>query len=201
MHNLRGTLMRACPARNLCRMDPVTRIRNFLPRLFLLLITAVAAAQPWKPLGPDGGDVRSFAYDPNNPSRIFLGTSSGTLYLSVDGGATWSRLAHLGNSYEMVLDHIIVDATNTRTMYVSAWSVESSTTGDVFRSKDGGKTWDLLPETHGKSIRAAAMAASDPKILVAGALDGVFRSRDGGENWQRISPANHAEIKNVESVA
>ena len=34
-----------------------------------------------------------------------------------------------------------------------------------------------------------------------GALDGVFRSRDGGETWERISPENHAEIKNIESLA
>jgi photosystem II stability/assembly factor-like uncharacterized protein len=182
-------------------MNLEMRIRNLLPRIFLLVVATLATAQPWKPLGPDGGDVRSLAYDPNNPDRIFLGTSSGTLYLSTDGGVNWSRLAHFGSSFEMVLDHIVMDAANTRTMYVSAWSVESATTGDLFRSKDGGKTWELLPEMHSKSIRAVAMAPSDPKTLVTGALDGVFRSRDGGDSWQRISPEDHAEIKNVESVA
>jgi len=45
------------------------------------------------------------------------------------------------------------------------------------------------------------MAASDPKILVVGALDGIYRSRNGGRDFERISPANHAEIKNVESIA
>lgn len=181
-------------------MNPEMRIRNSLVRILLLLAATLASAQSWKPLGPDGGDVRSLAFEPNNPDRIFLGTSSGTLYLSTDGGGNWSRLAHLGNSFEMVLDHIIVDPADIRIMYVSAWSVESAT-GDLFRSKDGGKTWDILPEMHGKSIRALAIAASDPKILVAGSLDGVFRSRDGGDSWQRTSPENHAEIKNVESVA
>src|SRR6202035_4565108 len=44
-------------------------------------------------------------------------------------------------------------------------------------------------------------AASDPKILVAGALDGVYRSKDSGSHWDRISPANDANIKNVESIA
>ena len=169
--------------------------------IFLLVVAALSAAQPWKPLGPDGGDVRSLAYDPNNPDRIFLGTSSGTLYVSVDSGVNWSRLAHLGSSFEMVLDHIVVDPSNDQVMYVSAWSAESATTGDLFRSKDGGKTWEMLQEMHGRSIRAVAIAPSDPKTLVAGALDGVFRSRDGGDSWQRISPEDHAEIKNVESVA
>ena len=177
------------------------QIRNTFMRILLLLAAALAVAQPWKPLGPDGGDVRSLAFEPGNPDRIFLGTSSGTLYLSTDAGSSWSRLAHLGNSFEMVLDHILVDPADTRIIYVSAWSVESSATGELFRSQDGGKTWSTLPEMHGKSIRALSLAASDSKTVVAGALDGVFRSRNGGDSWQRISPENHAEIKNVESVA
>src|SRR3989440_12356728 len=123
-------------------MNLEIRIRNSLPRIFLLLVATLAAAQPWKPLGPDGGDVRSLAYDPGNPDRIFLGTSSGTLYVSADGGSNWSRLAHLGGSFDMVLDHIVLDGADIQTLYVSAWSAESSTTGDLFRSKDGGKTWE-----------------------------------------------------------
>ena len=53
----------------------------------------------------------------------------------------------------------------------------------------------------GKSIRSFAMASSNSKILVAGALDGVFRSNDGGDHWARISPEGHKDIKNIESLA
>ena len=168
----------------------------------LCLFPQAARAQRWQPLGPDGGTVRSLAFDPQNPDRVFLGTSAGWLYLSRDGGANWSRFAHLGSGSEMVLDHIVIDAVNPRHIYVAAWNAQSpGSDGDVFRSKDGGKTWDLLADLHGKSVRALAMAPSDPRILVAGALDGVYRSRDGGDNWERISPLNHAELKNVESAA
>jgi photosystem II stability/assembly factor-like uncharacterized protein len=177
------------------------RARSILILIVLLIATGMPWAQQWKPLGPDGGDVRSFAYDPRDPSRIFLGTSAGRLYLSTDGGMSWSRFSHLGNSSDMVLDNIVIDPTNPRIIYVAAWSVESSTSGDLFRSVNGGRSWDVLPGLHGKSIRALALAPSNPRVLVAGALDGVFRSRDGGDSWQRISPENHAEIKNVESIA
>src|SRR5262249_26088443 len=44
-------------------------------------------------------------------------------------------------------------------------------------------------------------SASNPKVLIAGALDGVFRSKDGGNHWEHISPAIHAEINNIESIA
>src|SRR6185437_9872499 len=70
-----------------------------------------------------------------------------------------------------------------------------------YRSRDGGKTWQTLPGMHGKSIRAFSLAASDPSIMVAGALDGVYRSKDGGDTWERISSAAQSEIKNIESIA
>jgi len=180
---------------------PTLRTISVMPAMLLFL--AVAWAQPaWQPLGPDGGTVRSLAFDPKNPARIFLGTSAGNLYISNDNGKSWSRLAHLGNAAEMVLDHIVMDPAEPKNVFVGAWNAQSpSSDGDLFRSKDGGKTWEIVADLHGKSLRALSVAPSDPKTLVAGALDGIYRSRDGGSSWERISPENHAEIKNVESIA
>ena len=180
--------------------------KGTLSKLLILLVIGLAAstsswAGQWAVLGPDGGDVRSLTYDPHNPDRIFLGTSTGVIFVSNNGGHDWSRFAHLGTGDDYVLDHIDVNPNDSNIMYVSAWSIQSQQSGDMFRTRDGGKTWQTLPGMHNKSIRAMAMAASDSKILVAGALDGVFRSKDGGDNWERVSPANHADIKNIESIA
>jgi photosystem II stability/assembly factor-like uncharacterized protein len=163
---------------------------------------AHAAGQPsgWVSLGPYGGDVRSLAFDPRNPDRIFLGTSAGQLYVSSDSGVSWSRLARLGAGSDYVLDNIAFDPENPGTIYVAAWSVERNH-GGLFRSRDGGGSWQTVPLMTGKSIRALAIAPSNSRILVVGALDGVFRSDDSGDNWRRISPEGHAEIKNIESVA
>ncbi|HEX5434561.1 MAG TPA: transcriptional regulator [Candidatus Angelobacter sp.] len=170
--------------------------------LLMLSFSPWAVGQVWQPLGPEGGTVRSLAFDPHNPDRIFLGTSAGRIYLSTDDGASWSRFAHLGSSAEMVLDHIIIDPVNNRNIYVGAWNAQMpDRDGEIFRSRDAGKTWDIMADMHGKSVRALAMAPSDPRVLVAGTLDGIYRTRDGGDNWERISPENHAEIKNVESIA
>jgi len=164
-----------------------------------LLCSSTLWAGQWTVLGPDGGDVRSLAYDPHNPDRIFLGTSTGVIFVSTDAGQSWSRFARPGAD-DFVLDHIAINPKDSNIMYVSAWSVQSQQVGEIFRSRDGGKTWEQLSGMHGKSIRAMALAASDPNVIVTGALDGVFRSKDGGDNWERLSP-NNGEIKNIESIA
>jgi photosystem II stability/assembly factor-like uncharacterized protein len=172
--------------------------------LMLLLLASICAfgsgARPWSVLGPDGGDVRSLAYDPHNPDRVFLGTSTGVIFVSDDGGHNWSRFAKLGAGDDYVLDHMAFDPQNSKNIFVSAWSVQDQNAGDIFRSRNGGKDWEALPGMHGKSVRAMAVSASDNKVIVAGALDGVYRSNDGGNNWQRIS-SNDGVVKNIESIA
>jgi len=165
-----------------------------------LLSTALLASGPWQVLGPDGGDARSLAYDAHNPDHVLLGTSTGQMFTSNDAGHTWSRLARLGGD-DYVLDHIVIDAQDSNNIYVSAWSVSSQKIGEIFHTRDGGATWTSLPAMHSKSIRALAMFKGNSQLLVAGALDGVFRSKDGGDTWERLSPADSAEIKNIESIA
>jgi photosystem II stability/assembly factor-like uncharacterized protein len=174
---------------------------KLLVLLMLASISAFAAgSHQWSVLGPDGGDVRSLAYDPHNPDRVFLGTSTGVIFVSDDGGHKWARFAKLGAGDDYVLDHIVFDQHNPKTIFVSAWSVQDQNAGDIFRTHNSGKDWESLPGMHGKSVRAMAVSASDNKIVVAGALDGVYRSNDGGNNWQRISPSDGV-VKNIESIA
>jgi photosystem II stability/assembly factor-like uncharacterized protein len=177
-------------------------IRKFIVLLALMaFFVSPSWAGQWAVLGPDGGDVRSLSYDPQNPNHIFLGTSTGEIFSSTDGGRSWGRFAHLGDHDDYVLDHIVVNPQKPNTIFAAAWSVDNQQSGDLFRTKDGGKTWLALPDMRGKSIRALAMSSSDSRVLVAGALDGVYRTLDGGDSWQRISPSNISEIKNIESVA
>lgn len=167
----------------------------------LFSFSILAVASDWRLIGPEGGDVRSLAYDPSNPNRVLLGTSAGQLFDSEDGGASWSVFAHLAPGDDYVLDHILFDPSHPQTIYVAGWSLYNADEGDVFRSDDGGHTWRALPGVHGKSVRTMAMAPSNPNVLAIGCLQGVFRSNDGGQTWTQISPPNHAEIKDIESLA
>jgi photosystem II stability/assembly factor-like uncharacterized protein len=160
----------------------------------LLAVSSLYAAQPT--IGPEGGDVRTFAYDPQNPDHILLSTSAGQMFSSNDNGKTWSRFARIGES-EFVLDHIYFHPLDPRIIYVAAWSVNGEN-GELFRTEDGGRSWSSLKDMKGKSIRSLTIAPSNPKMIVAGTLDGVYRSDDGGKKFSRISSEN---IHNVQSLA
>jgi len=156
-------------------------------------------AVSWFPFGPDGGSARSFAADPGNHMHLYLGAANGCIYQSQDGGKTWARLARIGNRDDLVVDNILVDPANPKHLVVGAYVVGDG--GDIYVSNDGGTTWAGEPEMEGQSVRALTSAPSDPKLLVAGTLEGVFRSTDTGAHWERISPRDSAEIHEIESLA
>ena len=157
-------------------------------------------AVDWLPFGPDGGDARSFAADPREPSHVYLGTATGWLYESHDGGGEWKRLAWVGKRDDLVLDSIVVDQSDPKHLIVGAW-VLGSTDGGIYVSRDGGVSWSNKDDMKGQYVLAVAAAPSNAKILVAGTLKGVYRSVDGGDHWTLISPEGSKELHEVESIA
>jgi photosystem II stability/assembly factor-like uncharacterized protein len=167
---------------------------------FIHLNQARAATVPWTSVGPAGGDARSFAYDPGNPAHIYMGTTNSWIYESEDGGANWKRLARLGKVDDLVVDNMVIDSADPKTLYAGVWQLDR-TGGGIYISHDGGLTWASTSDMEGKSVRALSQAASNSKVLVAGAISGVYRSKDGGEHWTEISPEGSGEIHKVESIA
>ena len=160
-----------------------------------------AKAATWFPLGPFGGDARSLAADPVDSRHLFLGTATGWVYDSKDGGEHWNRVAQIGKRNDLVIDHLVVDRTNPKRLIVGAYTVDHLGDGGVFVSEDYGKSWYSQAEMRGQSVRALTRSVSDPTLLVAGTLRGVYRSNDNGVHWKQISPAGSAEIKEVQSIA
>lgn len=154
----------------------------------------------WLPYGPDGGDARAFAADPHDNQHLYLGTATGWIYESRNGGGNWKRLARVGKRDDLVLDNIVLDPSTPGRIFVGAW-VLSSADGGLYTSGDNGETWTVVPEMKGQSIRALVTAPSDPKVIVAGTLKGVYKSTDGGMHWKLISPEGSMELHEVESIA
>lgn len=175
-------------------------MRPFLSLALGLAVALPATAQTWRSMGPPGGDVRALVADPGDSRVLYMGTTDGHIFGSRDGGAHWQILGRAGPRLDAVVTSIVVDPRDPLRLYAGTWTRESSGEGGgVFRSTDGGRTWQAALVGH--AVRALAQAASKPDILVAGALDGIYRSRDGGDTWRRISPASNEELRNFDSVA
>lgn len=160
-----------------------------------------SSTRSWNVTGPYGGSVRSLRIAPDDPQKVFAGTSDGQIYRSRDGGRNWSRAIPGFNRPGLVLDKVIIDPGDPNVMYAAVWSTDREKAGGVFKSKDGGDTWHELSEMKNESVRAIALDPNDSKILVAGTLKAVFRTTDAGDSWERISPKGHTDLINFHSVA
>jgi photosystem II stability/assembly factor-like uncharacterized protein len=167
----------------------------------VLSLAAVVAspAQQWHQVGPAGGTVISLEADPHDANKVYLGTSDGHVFLSNDEGQHWSLLSRIGSGQDDVVTHIIVDPRDSKRLYASTWTLYSGG-GGVYRSDDSGRTWKLIGLGK-ETVRALAQAHTNPKEFVAGSLTGVYRSNDDGNTWERITPANHEDLRNFDSLA
>jgi|CZKC01.1.fsa_nt_gi photosystem II stability/assembly factor-like uncharacterized protein len=166
----------------------LTMILNGLPTL----------AQDWQELGPNGGDVRAMVADPANPDVLYLGTVDGHIFSSQDAGQHWHLTGRVGDRADTVVMAIIVDRRDSHHLYAATRTLGENG-GGVFRSDDGGATW-RPSGLAGQAVRALIQTESDTGLFFAGTLDGVYRSHDNGARWDRISPANHADLRNFDSL-
>jgi photosystem II stability/assembly factor-like uncharacterized protein len=128
----------------------------------------------------------SLAAAPGNATRIYAGTSRGSVYRSDDAGRSWVFLSRLSAS---VLDFQI-DPNLAGTVYALVSSTPErqqqgiSIIGSLFRSDDEGETWEKLAD--------ATAIAIDPQqggtIYRGLDLGAVFKSTDAGRNWSEVSP-------------
>lgn len=185
-------------------MRPLYRRTSLLALLTALVLlptcSQALSSSDWLPYGPDGGDARALAADPHDNQHLYLGTATGWIYESHNGGGEWKRLARVGQRDDLVLDNIVIDPATPGRIFVGAW-VLSSADGGLYVSDDNGANWKVVPEMKGQSIRALVVAPSDPKVIVAGTLKGVYKTIDSGAHWKLISPEGSKEIHEVESIA
>ena len=115
--------------------------------------------------------------DPTDRSRIYAMSSTNTLSVSVDRGATWSRLATPGGATDDTYS-LILDPKDARVLWLA------NGTG-LFRSGDGGKSWNRHDSGTGRYVcKAVAIDPRDSRRMITGTSGtGVYRSRDGGVSW------------------
>ncbi len=160
---------------------------------------AACAQADWTPTGPYGGEAEIVRSVPRQPELVIVATRNGLIYLSANGGASWTH-----RSFPAQLSGIL-HALEVDPRYPGAWYIgleaDSARLSGVYRTKDGGDTWTQLPGLQGKAVWSLAIWPGGPDIVAAGTSEGIFLSRDAGESWAAISSASDRELRPVVSLA
>jgi photosystem II stability/assembly factor-like uncharacterized protein len=138
--------------------------------------------------------IRSLQVDPRNSEVVYAGTDFNGLWKFTDGGASWIKTSN-GLDESLIVFQIVIDPKSPDTIYVGLAGGIGLGIGNIYRSLDGGATWerkdDGLPkqsDLHTNGIRALAMDRDNPATVYAGtSFDGVFRSTDSGDTWSALN--------------
>src|SRR5216117_952863 len=169
----------------------------------------------WQPVSDKfltAGSVGALAVAPSDPNVVYAGTGESPirgnlspgdgLYKSTDAGKTWKRIGLAGAGQ---IAHVLVHPQNPDLAYVAVLghAFGANPTRGMFRTTDGGKTWDkILYRNDSTGAIDLALDPVNPRILYAGlwqavrrpwelvsggAGSGIFKSTDGGDSWSEIT--------------
>lgn len=153
----------------------------------------------WRLVGPfRGGRVVAVAGHPTKRLTFYFGSTGGGVWKTDDGGRTWSNTSD-GFFHRASVGALSIAAADPSVMYAGMGEACLRNTvahGDgIYRSADGGRTWEhrgLEPTRHIGRVR---VDPRDPDLVYVAALGhahgpnperGVYRTHDGGRTWELV---------------
>lgn len=137
----------------------------------------------------------------SDPRVIFVGGAAGGVWKSTDGGLTWKPI--FDNQPVASIGAISVYQKNPSIIWVGTGEAaprNSVSVGrGVYRSIDGGKTWQLMGLEKTEKISDIIIHPDNPDVVLVGALGptwgdsperGVFKTTDGGRTWRKVLYVN-----------
>jgi len=132
----------------------------------------------WQPRNGGLSDawLYDLAVDPGNCNTVYAVTNSGGVFKTTDGGGYWQAINNgLGNPNTRAL---ALMPGNPNRLWVG-------TTSGVYRSTNGGASWQGGAGLPADRVWALAVAPNNANLVYAGLENnGVYRSVDGGATWQ-----------------
>jgi photosystem II stability/assembly factor-like uncharacterized protein len=137
--------------------------------------------------------IESLEVAPNNPAVLYAGTSKNGVYKSADAGATWYTIDS-GIQAGAVAYTIAIDPSDANRVYAGTRGISNNDNppwrGVIYRSVDGGITWDPVLNKVGGSDQedwaySLAINPNNPSQVFAATHEhGVYRSNNYGESWK-----------------
>ncbi|MGH9518509.1 MAG: WD40/YVTN/BNR-like repeat-containing protein, partial [Terriglobales bacterium] len=159
----------------------------------------LATALHWRSIGPfTGGRVTTLAGVGSQPNVFYMGTAGGGVWETTNYGSSWKNVSDKFFK-DGSIGAMAIAPSSPQIIYVgtgdSAPRNTVTTGGGMYRSSDGGKTWQFigLGETH--IISWILIDPNNPDVVYAAALGhlfgpnpdrGVFKTTDGGQSWKKI---------------
>jgi photosystem II stability/assembly factor-like uncharacterized protein len=153
----------------------------------------------WRSIGPAtmGGRTTDIEGVPGNPNVVYVATGTGGLWKTTNGGVTWTPIFERQTTISV--GDIAIDPNNPDVIWVGTGESNTRNSvsfGDgVYKSLDGGKTWQHLGLKDSERISRILINPQNPDIVYVGALGhafgpneerGVFMTTDGGKTWQKV---------------
>lgn len=144
-------------------------------------------------LAPSGGTLLSIAVAPSNGNVIYTGASSGELFMTTDGGASWMQLnAQPSTLPERSILAISVHSTNPYEILVGLSGTGSSHLWRCINTNQANRIWSnasgagaFLPDS---PVNAIARDPNQPSSHLYVAMDtGVFVTINSGAGWQNAT--------------
>ena len=136
------------------------------------------------------GRINCIAFDPIDTNIIWVGSPSGGIWKSDDGGNSWST--NTDNLPVIGISHIAINPNNPQIMYVVTGDANGSDTYSIgiLKSIDGGNSWD----TTGLSYNILQQNRINKIIINPRYTDSLFVvtnsnimvSSDAGVNWTSV---------------
>ncbi len=153
----------------------------------------------FRSIGPAvaSGRVMSIAVNPRNKFEYYVGVASGGVWKTVNDGTTWTPVFDGEGSYS--IGWVALDPNDASVVWVGTGesnSQRSVSYGDgIYRSVDGGKSWENLGLKKSEHIGRVVVDPRDSKVVYvaaegplwgAGGDRGLYKSADGGKNWKAV---------------
>jgi photosystem II stability/assembly factor-like uncharacterized protein len=143
------------------------------------------------------GRVMSIAVNPKKTDEYYVGVASGGVWKTVNDGTTWTPVFDGEASYST--GWVALDPNDASVVWVGSGesnSQRSVSYGDgIYRSDDGGKSWQNLGLKKSEHIGRVVIDPRDSKVVYVAAEGplwgpggdrGLYKTTDGGKNWKSV---------------
>src|SRR5919205_2723459 len=152
----------------------------------------------YRSIGPAtmGGRIADIEGVPSDPNVVYVASASGGLWKTTNGGVTWKPIFERQGTIS--LGDIALAPGNPDVVWVGTGesNVRNSVSfGDgVYKSTDGGHTWQHMGLRDTRFISKIAINPRNPDMVYVGALGhafganeerGVYMTTDGGRTWTK----------------